>query len=308
MASASAAVSKAWRAARPAYDRAAKESEGVARRFRATVSYDGTAYCGWQTQQSGGGVQDVLEERLSKLFGGRVFVAGSGRTDAGVHARAQVFHFEPPVELDEGRRAAPHIRIVLPEADDAVAAVLERTLTGLGSGLPADVQVTAVSAAPAGFHARDSCVGKRYVYTIEEGAGSPMTRRHRWTLGRGKVLDVPRMAEAAARLVGTHDFSTFGVIGPTDPRSPLKRMRRLEVRRLPRENAGWYAPAEEGGEQDGGGTVVQICAECDRFLFNMMRLLAGTLVQVRAPPRAGLHGPATPWRPPSVTPRPDRPD
>jgi tRNA pseudouridine38-40 synthase len=237
------AASKAWRAARPAYDRVAREGETAGRplrRFRATVAYDGTAYCGWQTQQSGCGVQDVLEERLSKLFGGRVFVAGSGRTDAGVHARAQVFHFEPPDALDEGRRTAPHLAAALADTDAAVAAVLERTLTGLGSGLPADVQVTAIAPVPAGFHARDSCVGKRYIYTVEEGAGSPVSSRFRWALGRGRSLDVPRMAEAAARLAGTHDFSTFGVRAPEDPRPPVKRMRRLEARAEPPPNCNFF--------------------------------------------------------------------
>lgn len=272
----------ASRATRLAYDRATREAAGLPRRFRGVVAYDGTSYVGWQTQPSGRGLQDVIEARLSALFGGRVYVAGSGRTDKGVHARGQVFHFEPPEE--QSTKAAPHVASVLQD-DDQLAAVLERTLSGLSSGLPSDVQVLRVQPAPAGFHARDSCVGKRYVYTVQEGVASPMTARYRWVLGAGKRLDVPAMAEAAARLVGMHDFSTFGVRHPSDPRCPLKRMRRLEVRRVRMIDPVASAAVAEGGVGgDGcsvGDDVVTICAECDRFLYNMMRLLSGTLVQVR---------------------------
>ena len=293
------------RASRQAYDRA----NPLPRRFCGVVAYDGTDYKGWQTQQPGlKTIQDVLEARLSKLLGGRVYVAGSGRTDAGVHARAQVFHFEPPVE--PGSKPVPHLAKVLDSSDEVLAEVLERTLGSLSSGLPSDVQVHSIRPAPEDFHAREHCVGKRYVYTVHEGAGNPMTARYRWTLGRKQKLDVPAMVEAAARLVGTHDFSTFGVREPTDPRTPVKRMRRLEVRRHsglmdPVAAAASVRPAAavdegtvaSGGEGvsdagygglsglgiDGVGTgesVVTICAECDRFLYNMMRMISGTLVEV----------------------------
>jgi tRNA pseudouridine38-40 synthase len=292
------------RASRQAYDRA----NPLPRRFCGVVAYDGTDYKGWQTQQPGlKTIQDVLEARLSKLLGGRVYVAGSGRTDAGVHARAQVFHFEPPAE--PGSKPVPHLAKVLDSSDEVLAEVLERTLGSLSSGLPNDVQVHSIRPAPEDFHAREHCVGKRYVYTVHEGAGNPMTARYRWTLGRKQKLDVPAMVEAAARLVGTHDFSTFGVREPTDPRTPVKRMRRLEVRRHsglmdPVAAAASVRPAAamdegtdaSGGEGDSdagfgglsglgsgvaeGESVVTICAECDRFLYNMMRMISGTLVEV----------------------------
>lgn len=294
--SSAAASSSAFRAGRVAYDRSATTA---AARLRATVAYDGTAYVGWQTQPCGGGVQDALEARLSKLLGGRVYVAGSGRTDKGVHARAQVFHFEPPAELDAGARTAPHLRDALKAGDvPLLAKLLEQTLNNLSSGLPPDIRVHSVTPAPAGFHAREACSGKRYVYTVQEGMGDPMTARHRWVLGRGKRLDVQRMSEAAALLVGTHDFSTFGVRAPSDPRPPVKMMRRLEVRRIRASDpvreaarratgvAATDAGADGRGEtaaatgDDGDDSVVTICAECDRYLYNMMRLISGTLVQV----------------------------
>ena len=86
-----------------------------------------------------------------------------------------------------------------------------------------------VKAAPEGFHARESCVGKRYVYTVQEGAGTPFTTRWCWTLGRAKQLDLGAMREAAALCVGEHDFSGFAVRSASDPRTPIKRLRRLEV-------------------------------------------------------------------------------
>jgi tRNA pseudouridine38-40 synthase len=257
------------------------------RRFQGVVAYDGTNYVGWQTQPSGLGVQDVLERRLSAIFGGRVYVAGSGRTDKGVHARGAVFHFEPPTEFEAGRRPVPPVAAALAGSDESLAETLERMLSGLGSGLPIDVQITRIAPAPAGFHARDSCVGKRYVYTVEEGCGDPFSARYRWTLGRGKRLDVGRMADAAAVLTGTHDFSTFGVRKEGDPRPPVKNMRRLEVRRVATGAAAGGAAALSvdsvepgGGDAYGDGGVVTIVAECDRFLYNMMRLISGTLVEV----------------------------
>jgi len=285
--------SYSFRAGRVAYDRSVRPATA---RLRATVAYDGTSYLGWQTQPCGGGVQDALEERLSRLLGGRVYIAGSGRTDRGVHARAQVFHFEPPAEMDAGARVAPHLRDAL-EAGDVplLAKLLEQTLNNLSSGLPTDIRVHDVAPAPAGFHARESCSGKRYVYTVQEGMGDPMTARYRWVLGRGKRLDVQSMSEAACLLVGRHDFSTFGVRTPSDPRPPIKVMRRLEVRRIrasdPVREAARRATdamatdteASECGQtagEDDDDTVVTICAECDRYLYNMMRLISGTLVQV----------------------------
>ena len=273
------AADQAFRSARLPYNRMQQEavpSNKKSTRFMGRVAYDGTAFVGWQTQPNGRGIQDLLEERLSTLLGGRVYVAGSGRTDKGVRH----------VQLAAALEASD---------DAAVASVLESVLTGPRSDLPMDIQVRGISVAPPGFHSRDSCVGKRYVYTVEEGIGSPFTSRYRWVLGRGKTLDVANMSEAATLLTGIHDFSTFGVRDVGDPRPPVKQMRRLEVRRVdPRQALG--EAARGGGEHmsgrddgrigggvgdcSGEGGVVTICAECDRFLYNMMRMISGTLVQV----------------------------
>ena len=243
------------------------ESSATAR-LAAMVAYDGTELEGWQTQPSGRTVQDIVEARLSGILGAQIYIAGSGRTDAGVHARGQVFHFDLP--------KGGHGRVVLEDATPEVAAAaLQRALHGLpeNTGLPLSVRILSVWPAPPDFHARDHCIGKRYVYSVCEGVGSPFSARHRWALGRDKQLDIGRMSEAAALLVGEHDFSSFGVLQPGDTRTVVKRMRSLEVRR-------WEETAAAAAPLEGEGTLVTITAECDRFLMNMMRIIAGTLVEV----------------------------
>ena len=281
----------------------------VSFRLVAKIAYDGTNYEGFQTQASGCTIQDIIEVRLSKLFDHRIHVAASGRTDAGVHAKGQVIHFEVPRNADVlGRRAAGHLRKAL-QSDgctcEDIATILENTLVAdawrveggtssdsrklsedgrlLDNGnLPCDVQILSVSPAPCpNFHAREQCVGKRYVYTIQEGAGNPMTARYRWNLGRNKKLDVQRMNMAAQRMIGEIDFTSFGLIEEGDSRTPLKRMRRLEVSRIESIN-----PIDAAGagcinsDAVGSDAVVTIVAECDRFLYNMMRMICGTLVEV----------------------------
>ncbi|MGA2053087.1 MAG: tRNA pseudouridine(38-40) synthase TruA [Opitutales bacterium] len=181
-----------------------KEKTGT--RWRATCAYDGGDFLGWQSQKGGGTVQDFLEKRLGEIFERPVRVHGSGRTDAGVHARAQVFHFDAewghPVE--SLRRA-------------------------LRTGLPRGVQVTSVRRARGDFHARYSAKGKRYRYRIFLGEASPFESRYCWSLGKRK-LEVEAMRAGAKLLVGKHDFSAYA--GRLDEgEDPVKELRRLEVKK-----------------------------------------------------------------------------
>jgi tRNA pseudouridine38-40 synthase len=154
-------------------------------RLKITVSYDGAAYAGWQVQPNGVTVQEKLETALNRLTGEKVKVHGSGRTDTGVHARAQVAH----VDLE---RAMP-------------LKTITRALNGM---LPPDIRVLKVETASSTFHARRSVRIKEYRYFIWTGkVMPPFVRRYRTHVAA--ALGVAAMQAAAALLVGRHDFSAF---------------------------------------------------------------------------------------------------
>lgn len=177
-------------------------------RWKCTVAYDGTAYEGWQSQPSGNTIQDFLEARLSVLFKHRVVVHGSGRTDSGVHARGQVFHFDG----DWAHSAAD-------------------LLKALRVGYPDSIHVYRAEIVDGDFHARLSASGKRYVYQFFEGFADPFETRWYWSSGYRK-LDVNRMNAVASRLLGRHDFSAF-TANPRDGREddPVRDLRLLRVER-----------------------------------------------------------------------------
>lgn len=206
-------------------------------RIKGTVAYDGTDFEGWQSQRNGNTIQDILEARLAALIKKPVRIHGASRTDAGVHARAQVFHFD-----------APWPRPLV---------LLER---GLRSRIPLTIQVMRVEEVDAGFHARHSAQGKRYVYTLQEGFASPFDERYRWSLGRAR-LDLEAMRRAAAHLVGRHDFSAFGSATARfkDP-NPVKDLRVLNV--------------------DCEGEVYRVTTEGSGYLYRMVRSIVGALVDV----------------------------
>ena len=159
-------------------------------RLRLTLAYDGTRFSGWQLQAPGKGrtVQGCLEEALAVLCGGAVRVTGAGRTDAGVHAMAQVAHADVP----DARAGLPW----------------QRALNAL---LPDDVSVVDAGLAEADFHARFSATGKIYHYTLWTRPGSilPWRRPYVWDVGRFAPLDVAAMDACAALFAGFHDFAAF---------------------------------------------------------------------------------------------------
>ena len=177
------------------------------------IAYLGTFFEGWQVQapREGGEkprtVQSVLEISLNGIFQGEIRVHGSGRTDSGVHADAQVAHFDVP----EGAPLLPSKKI--PRA--------------LNSRLPWDVRVLSASEASSDFHARFSATGKVYVYRLRRGE---FLLPHRGLVEAlaGEPLDVGAMRAAAALLVGTRDFAPFSITG-SDPGTTVRTLRRLDV-------------------------------------------------------------------------------
>jgi tRNA pseudouridine38-40 synthase len=212
--------------------------------WRAVIEYDGTAFEGWQ-RQSGTTrtVQGVLEEALARLARGRVAVIGAGRTDAGVHAAGQIAN----------ARAAT--RLAAPE--------LQRAWNAL---LPRDVAVRALAPAPPDYHARRAARGKLYAYRLWTGSvRSPL--RDRRALWKRPPLDLAAMEDAAAELVGTHDFASFCAAGG-DTRGTQRTITRAEWR------------GAVGGE-------LHFEVEGPGFLRHMVRNLVGSLLEVgrgRRPP------------------------
>jgi tRNA pseudouridine38-40 synthase len=169
------------------------------------MAYDGTGFGGWQSQPGGNTVQDVVERRLAEIFGRVVRVHGSGRTDAGVHARGQVFHFAA-----DWRHGTAKL------------------LAALRAGLPPTIQVTAVRRAGADFHARFSATGKIYRYElIHGGVAGPFDYQYCWAMPY--ALDVAAMRATAAALCGRHDFRAFCADNREERGSTVRDLRRLDV-------------------------------------------------------------------------------
>jgi len=175
--------------------------------YRITLAYDGTAYAGWQVQPGVPTVQGTVEQALERIVGAPVRVVASGRTDAGVHARAQVAGFRCATRLppDTLRRA-------------------------LNANIPADIYVSELCVAPESFHAIRDAVAKRYRYVIQDGPlRDVFSRTTAWQLGYR--LDVPRMQSAAQFLVGKHDFRSFETAG-APRRTSIRTVHELAVMRL----------------------------------------------------------------------------
>jgi tRNA pseudouridine38-40 synthase len=204
-------------------------------RFLFTLQYLGTRYAGWQTQANATGVQQVFEKALGTMFHAPVRVEGAGRTDAGVHARAQRAHADVPFEI-------PARGLIL----------------GLNDLLPHDIRVTAVERVADDFHCRFAAKAKTYRYQIWNAPVADVfafeTHAH-----VAQALDAAAMAGAARALVGEHDFRAFTVVAP-EVKTTVRTIESIDVVR----------------END----VVRITVTADGFLRNMVRRIAGSLIEV----------------------------
>jgi tRNA pseudouridine38-40 synthase len=205
-------------------------------RWKLTLEWDGSPFMGWQRQDHGPSVQAVLERAAGAMTGETVTAHAAGRTDAGVHALGMAAH------LDLARELTPH-----------------RLREGLNALLRPD-PVAVLSAEPVAddWHARFSCVGRRYLYRIANRR-APLTleRGRAWRIG--PELDVEAMQEAAGMLIGRHDFTTFRSVHCQSD-SPVKTLDRLEV--------------EQAGEE------VRIHAAARSFLHHQVRSMVGCLALV----------------------------
>ena len=174
------------------------------RRVKLTVSYDGTAYAGWQIQPNGPTLQATVEEVLAQILQEPVRVRAAGRTDAGVHAREQVADF-----VDAGVRD------------------LETIVHGGNALLPPDIRILSASAVPETFDARRHATGKEYRYFLYlSPVDSPFLSRYAWHIE--KALDLDAIRRGLSHLVGEHDFTSFRGQG-CNARSPVRTILRAEV-------------------------------------------------------------------------------
>jgi len=176
-------------------------------RWKCTVAYDGGAFAGWQIQPNAETVQSVIERRLAEVLKVPADITGSGRTDAGVHARGQVFHFDAHWPHDPAK-----------------------LLTALRIGLPPTIQIMTARRVTATFHARFSAKGKIYHYDICHGGfADPFTQAYTWSMAR--KLDVAAMRAAAKVLTGRHDFRAFSAIAGSGiaKEDTVRDVRRIEI-------------------------------------------------------------------------------
>jgi tRNA pseudouridine38-40 synthase len=206
------------------------------------IEYDGSRFLGWQTQPGGGAVQDALEPALAAIAGAAVSVTAAGRTDRGVHARAQVLHFD----TDAIRPDSAWVRGVNARLPDSVAVLWSQEV---------DPQ----------FHARFSAVSRTYRYEL-------LNRAVRPALAASHVgwfplpLNIERMREAAAVLVGEHDFSAFRS-SECQAKTPVRTLHALDI--------------EADGER------IHFVLRANAFLHHMVRNIVGTLIYVGK----GKHSP-----------------
>ncbi|MGA9226334.1 MAG: tRNA pseudouridine(38-40) synthase TruA [Mesobacillus sp.] len=205
-------------------------------RLKCTISYDGTTFSGYQVQPGKRTVQGEIEKALEKLNKGTsIRISASGRTDAGVHARGQVIHFDTMLEIEP-----------------------VRWQIALNSLLPADIAIHTVELAAADFHARFNAVSKEYRYFM-------LLSKHRDPFQRNFAyqfpfsLDLEVMREASEHLLGTHDFTSF-CSAKTEVEDRVRTLKEIDF-------------FEENGQ-----FVFRFVG--DGFLYNMVRILVGTLLEI----------------------------
>jgi len=204
-------------------------------RWALGISYLGQAYDGWQSQPSGRTVQDHLEAALSQFAAQPVSTVCAGRTDAGVHGLMQVVHFDTEVV----REPFSWVR-------------------GTNRFLPPDIAVQWAQQVPDEFHSRASAIARRYAYVLLESPVRPSVESGRagWVF---RPLDEAALRDAASRLLGTHDFTSFRA-SACQARSPVKSMRRIDISRR--------------------GAYWRFEFEADAFLHHMIRNIMGCLLVV----------------------------
>lgn len=206
------------------------------RNIKIIVEYDGGRYGGWQRLgDSDNTIQGKLEHVISEMLGSKTEITGSGRTDAGVHARNQVANFKTSSQMN------------VSEMRDY-----------MNSYLPNDIVVKSVSDASERFHSRYNAIGKKYVYYIWNGA-VPSAFNRKYSYYIPEDLDLDKIKLASEKLVGTHDFLGFSSIKKTK-KSTVRTLKELSIKQE--------------------GQMIEFSFVADGFLYNMIRILMGSLLEI----------------------------
>ena len=204
------------------------------KRYKLTIQYDGTNYCGWQAQPNGISVQETLTKALQEIADGEVKLTGSGRTDSGVHARGQVAHVDMETSVP---------------ADKIALAINPR--------LPSDISIISSEEVGDDFHARFSAKRKTYEYRLYV-SDCTLPLLDRYALRLDKAPDIQRMKDAKELLIGTHDFKAFMSSG-SNVKDTIRSIYELTI----------------SGDKE---IVIRITG--NGFLYNMVRIIVGTLLDV----------------------------
>lgn len=234
--------------------------------YKVVMAYDGSRYNGWQKQgNTDKTIQGKLEQILFKMTGEEIEVHGSGRTDAGVHARGQVANFH----IDWKKLEVQEKRELEKNAGNQAGQGCKREKCGgkktpdqimeyINEYLPEDIAVLSCEVAPERFHSRLSAVRKTYCYQLEMGPKKDVFQRN-YYYGLGERLDVSAMKAAAGLLTGTHDFKSF---------CGNKKMKKSTIRTI--ESICFCRM----------GSRIHISFTGNGFLQQMVRILSGTLIEV----------------------------
>lgn len=213
--------------------------------YKLLLQYDGSRYNGWQKQNdTSNTIQQILTDIISVYVGERIKLIGSGRTDAGVHALGQVANFRCRCRI---------------ESDDFMGKV--------NKALPEDIRITCVQQVPNTFHSRHSSLGKTYVYRLDTGSvRNIFERKYSWRIEED--IDSGAMKKAAQHLIGEHDFRAFCTDAKEMPYT-VKNIYSIEFH----ENYSCLQNKKIPG-------IIEIEYNGSGFLYNMVRILTGTLVDI----------------------------
>ena len=216
------------------------------RNFKMILQYEGTRYQGWQRQESTDNtIQGKLETLLSKMTGQKIEVQGSGRTDAGVHALGQVAHFHADTDMTP-----------------------EEMLKYMNFYLPEDVGVIELKEVSERFHSRLNAKGKTYCYRVVN-ADLPHVFDRRYVHEEKELLDIEAMRKAANYLMGTHDFKAF-TSNKRSKKSTVRTIDSIQIEQVVSTSLTMTGKADE----------IQFVYSGNGFLYHMVRILTGTLLEV----------------------------